>query len=46
MSWVATNFLLVPELDWGPDVYDEEYSHLPSGFVLVGDERWRALAMV
>ena len=40
MSRVAQNLLLVPQLQWSPLDWDEDYSHLPQGFIMIDDGRW------
>ena len=46
MSRAAHNMLLVPQLQWSPDEYDEDFSHLPHGFILQDDLRWQCLELV
>ena len=40
MSRVAQNMLLVPQLIWAPQEWDEDYSHLPEGFIMIDSGRW------
>ena len=46
MTRAAHNMLLVPQLRWSPEEYDEDFSHLPHGFILQDDLQWQCLEFV